>query len=489
VRRRTAWRIGLGGLIPMVVLIGWATHLEELTSLAPNAAPMHPLVAFALGLSAISVWLQRNGRPQGWRASLAYGLAGLMVLIGALRLIDVAFGSALCPDNLQFMADKLDPAAGLPHHIAPLAASCLVFLGVMQLLLDRSPDGEMLFHVQWIGAPIVPFCAFALADYFFEGSGNPATWAAVPIAPIAAFDFLLLSLATWSSRSQVGPMSLITADNPGARLIRFMLPASCYLPLLLMSVSVFGFHHHWFTPEKGAALAVLGAVIAISTITITISLRLQVLDGMRRKTLKELKARIATDEATARMADGLMKTEEVLRSVSGLPGEAGNSLLSFLAGYTGVPQLCLYMLNVDDGEPHLRVLACHAYGDASQLAQHIPLGDGLAGQCALDQRPLTVNDVPKSYFRIRSGVLDTVPRQLVFLPLMVNRELVGVLELATLSNISEETHEFLLKAARIIAFAVYRLREQQRVQRLLNALASARERPVAPERTVAAATA
>jgi GAF domain-containing protein len=64
--------------------------------------------------------------------------------------------------------------------------------------------------------------------------------------------------------------------------------------------------------------------------------------------------------------------------------------------------------------------------------------------------------------------VELTPRRLLFIPLVVNGELVGVLEAALLQPLVPEVQEFMDKAINIVAFAIYRLRQEQRVQTLLS---------------------
>lgn len=468
---RGIYRPYLAMVLCIVVIFGWVLDIDILRRILPGSIPMNPLEALLIFSGALSIRLRWDGPPSGWRARLAQGTAAFMVLMGALRLFDALVGSKLCPDHFLFASE-----VGVNGRIAPLGALCNVLVGLGLLLLDRGRHDEMFVHPQWIPSAVAPIGMFSLADWLFEGARMTEPGGMMPLGVASAYGYALLAMSIWSARRRTGPMSFITTDTPGARMVRYMLVAACVIPLMLTSFSVFGIKHQWFSPERSAALLVFTAVIAIAAITVAISTRLEVLDTMRRRTLRDLKDRIAKDEATSRASTAMMNIEEALRSTTGSPEEGAARLLGFLAEFIAVPQLCLYTVDEAEGDPALRVLACHAPGDVAQTQRRVPFGDGLVGQCAVSRRPLFLDEVPRDYFRIRSGTLDLVPRMLVFLPLVVNEETVGVLELATLRSLPQETREFLVRATQIMAFAMFRMREQMRMQRLLNDLASARSR-------------
>jgi putative methionine-R-sulfoxide reductase with GAF domain len=477
--RRGLYRVYFAITIGAVTFGGWLFGIDLMRRLLPGSIPMNPLQALVLLAACASLLLRWKEQPASWRARSAH-FATLFVLgVGGMRLFDGLIGTQLCPDYWLFGIQS-----GPGERMVPLEGLCDVLLGLGLWTLDRGDAETMGWHPQWIPAPIVPITMFSFAAWLFEGHHMTDSGGMLPIGVASAWGNALVAMGVWNARSDRGPVSFLGTDNPGSRMVRYMLVASGVMPLILAGLSVIGIKQHWFSAERGLSLAVFTGTIAIATITIGISTRLRTLDNLRRRTLKDLKERVAKDEGTAKLSAALMKIEEVLRTTTTSPHEAAAQLLSFLADFISVPQLCLYAVEDGEDEPQLVVLGCFAHSDIQRLNQRFALGDGLVGQCAVTRRPLFMDDVPKDYFRIRSGTLDTAPRQLVFVPLVVNEETVGVLEIATLRSLSEEHREFLLSSARIIAYALFRMREQLRMQRLLSDLAAARSR-TAPATTAA----
>jgi hypothetical protein len=469
--RRGLFRVYFATLIGAVTFVGWLLSVDLMRRLLPHSNPMNPLQSLVLMSACGSLLLRWKGSATGWRARAAH-LGSLFVAgVGAFRLFDQLLGTHLCPDYWLFGVQS-----GPGERMVPLEGFSDLLLGLGLLTLDRGDSETMGWHPQWIPAPIVPITMFSIAAWLFEGRHMTDPGGLLPIGVASAYGSALIAMGIWNARSDRGPVSFLGTDNPGSRMVRHMLVASGVMPLILAALSVFGIEQHWFSAERGLSLAVLSGTIAIATITIGISTRLRTLDNLRRNTLRDLKERVAMDEAAARLSAALMKIEEVLRTTTTSPHEAAAQLLSFLADFIGVPQLCLYAVEDGEDEPQLVVLGCFAHSEIQRLDQRFALGDGLVGQCAVTRRPLFMNDVPKDYFRIRSGTLEVIPRQLVFVPLVINEETVGVLEIATLRSLSEEHREFLLRSARIIAYALFRMREQLRMQRLLSDLAAARSR-------------
>src|SRR5688572_26213819 len=82
----------LGGLLGLVVLVGWLSGSRSLSTIA--GAPMDPTAATGLVLASLSTWLScRHGQVRPGR--MARVLAGTVVGLGALPLIRRAIEWAL----------------------------------------------------------------------------------------------------------------------------------------------------------------------------------------------------------------------------------------------------------------------------------------------------------------------------------------------------------------------------------------------------------
>jgi len=91
----------------------------------------------------------------------------------------------------------------------------------------------------------------------------------------------------------------------------------------------------------------------------------------------------------------------------------------------------------DDSSPvHLRRVGTFAQNSADEPASY-ELGQGLVGQAALERRTLTLSANEKDALRVSTGLGTVVAGNLLFIPVLNHDLLVGVLELATVSPLSE----------------------------------------------------
>ncbi|BDD07966.1 hypothetical protein FUAX_03980 [Fulvitalea axinellae] len=184
-----------------------------------------------------------------------------------------------------------------------------------------------------------------------------------------------------------------------------------------------------------------------------------------RNSLKEAKER----EDRERMAsEGLSRIAEILRSSEDFNAVA-DKLASFLAKYVNANQFGLFVMAGDDetdaGKLVLR--SCYAYEKKRFTEKSIMPGQGLVGTCYLEARPIRMSEVPDGYTSITSGLGESTPTYILLIPLKVNDEIAGVMELAFFQHVEDYILDFLTRCGEAIAATVTVARNNERTKRLL----------------------
>ncbi|MFE3169516.1 HAMP domain-containing protein, partial [Streptomyces sp. NPDC059224] len=91
----------------------------------------------------------------------------------------------------------------------------------------------------------------------------------------------------------------------------------------------------------------------------------------------------------------------------------------------------------------LRLVGSYGYPDDTDRPTRIPVGRSLVGQAARNRRIITVEELPEGYVTISSGLGQAVPSALVVLPIVVEEQVLGVIELASLTRFTQ-IHQDLL---------------------------------------------
>ena len=109
----------------------------------------------------------------------------------------------------------------------------------------------------------------------------------------------------------------------------------------------------------------------------------------------------------------------------------GRTLLSELAPLVNAHQAVIYQMETEE-EQGLVLLSAYA-GDASDgHLRRVSIGEGLVGQCASEKRRIVIGDLPAENVRIRSGLMEAVPRNVIVLPVLFEDRVKAVIELASL---------------------------------------------------------
>ncbi|MDX2186048.1 MAG: HAMP domain-containing protein [Opitutaceae bacterium] len=120
----------------------------------------------------------------------------------------------------------------------------------------------------------------------------------------------------------------------------------------------------------------------------------------------------------------------------------GKMLLSELAPLVKANQGTIYHLTGDRDDAKLRLLSSYAHA-SGKLGESITLGEGLVGQCAVEKKPMVLEDVPPDFITISSSLGDARRISIVVLPVLFEGGTKAVIELASLEKFSAVNLTFL----------------------------------------------
>jgi PAS domain S-box-containing protein len=147
--------------------------------------------------------------------------------------------------------------------------------------------------------------------------------------------------------------------------------------------------------------------------------------------------------------------------------ELYDEVIRFVVKYTNSNQGGLFLLNEGTKEKEMSLVACYAYERKKFLDKQVAAGEGLVGQCFLEQEMIYMTAVPKSYVSITSGLGQATPTAIILIPLKVNDSIVGVMELASFTPYETHERELLQKFAESVASTVSTVRINERTKQLL----------------------
>ncbi len=181
-------------------------------------------------------------------------------------------------------------------------------------------------------------------------------------------------------------------------------------------------------------------------------------------------SKVAEDDKKRNWAtEGMAKFGEILRNNTNDLIKLSDEIVGNLVKYLKANQGALYIVDeTNEGEdPTMTMKACYAWDKKKFLNHKIYRGEGLAGQAWQEGDTVYLTEVPQSYIKIASGLGDANPTSVLIVPLKVNDQIFGVVELASFSEFQDFEKEFVQKIAETIASTISTVKINARTQRLL----------------------
>ncbi len=190
----------------------------------------------------------------------------------------------------------------------------------------------------------------------------------------------------------------------------------------------------------------------------------QALVSMQQQLLK-----IAEEEKERNWAThGLAMFADLLRADNADVNAFYQKIISNLVKYLNANQGGLFMVNDQDAaNTSIELVACYAYNKQKYINKTIAAGEGLVGQCYLEQQTLLLTEVPGNYISITSGLGTASPNCLAIVPLKVNEEVHAIIELASFTKFKPYQVEFLERLGESIASTIANVKINEKTKALL----------------------
>ena len=143
----------------------------------------------------------------------------------------------------------------------------------------------------------------------------------------------------------------------------------------------------------------------------------------------------------------------------------GDALLCGLAQHVALGQGSLYLAE----EAQQRLVLCSGFArlEGASPLPVLAFGEGMVGQCGLDKQPLRLNHPPAGYLRVTTALGEASPQMILIQPVMKADILLGVIELALLSSLTENDQVLLDSVLPTLALCIEILERNERTRKLL----------------------
>jgi len=185
------------------------------------------------------------------------------------------------------------------------------------------------------------------------------------------------------------------------------------------------------------------------------------------KYIEEIEETRVEDKKREWTNNGLAKFADILRAQNNDIQKSYDAIITNLVKYLEANQGGLFVVEGEEDSKFIELKSYYAYERKKFLEKRIEIGEGLIGQCYLEKDIVFLTKVPENFVNITSGLGEATPRCVLLVPLMLNDEVFGVIELATFKPFEQYQIDFLRKVGENTASTISNLKINERTRLLL----------------------
>jgi len=175
-------------------------------------------------------------------------------------------------------------------------------------------------------------------------------------------------------------------------------------------------------------------------------------ENILKKNLEEVQKAQEEEKNRAWVTEGLGRINNLTRQFDN-PEELSKQVVSEIVKYIDANQGAVYLVEKEEEneDPYMEMKAAFAFGRRKGLKDKVRPGEGLIGQCYLEKDMIFLTEVPDDFVRIKSGLGDAPPKNIVIMPLMSNEKIEGILEVASFQVLPDYKVDYLKKLGESLA--------------------------------------
>lgn len=182
---------------------------------------------------------------------------------------------------------------------------------------------------------------------------------------------------------------------------------------------------------------------------------------------EKLKEASEQDKIREWKVQGVTRFSELLRQNSADIESFGFNIVMELTKNIGADQGAIFSIEENNDEGFLKMIGCYAFERRKYIDREILKGEGLVGQCWQEKDIIHLTEIPKTYMKIKSGLGEAQPAEVIVVPLIEANEIYGVIEIASFNKIEEYKIEYIQELCESIASTLKGIKINVQTQKLL----------------------
>ncbi|MCY7373442.1 MAG: HAMP domain-containing protein, partial [Spirochaetaceae bacterium] len=133
----------------------------------------------------------------------------------------------------------------------------------------------------------------------------------------------------------------------------------------------------------------------------------------------------------------------------------------------GAQHGAFFLAEGQEADAQLRLIATYGYQARKNVSDHFKVGEALVGQAALGRKSILIAQAPSDYIKVTSGLGEASPVNVIVLPVLFEGEVLGVIELASLTAFTTVHVAFLDQLMELIGVSLNAILASSRTEELL----------------------
>jgi PAS domain-containing protein len=195
---------------------------------------------------------------------------------------------------------------------------------------------------------------------------------------------------------------------------------------------------------------------------------LNVLKDTLIQSKEEHEERAREDEIRNWINSGIAKFNDLLRQNNDNITILAYSIIENLIGYLNANIGGIFLVEGETEENKtIDLVASYAYDRKKYHQKSVTRDEGLLGACYMEKKPIFLKQIPEDYIEIVSGLGHEIPKCLYIMPLKIDENVLGMIEIASFEEFLPHQIEFINKVADSIAGTFVSVRLNMKTTTLL----------------------